>query len=67
LSPLEFYESNIEAYVDEFLNGFNATIFAYGHTGAGKSYTILGNTKAYSESNGVLFLAMKQILSILSK
>ena len=25
------------------MNGFNATIFAYGPTGTGKTYTILGD------------------------
>ena len=27
------------------LKGFNATIFAYGATGAGKTYTMMGNQK----------------------
>ena len=28
--------------IDQFLKGFNATIFAYGQTGAGKTHTIFG-------------------------
>lgn len=28
--------------VEGVLDGFNATVFAYGSTGAGKTYTMLG-------------------------
>ena len=31
--------------VSSFLNGFNSTIFAYGQTGAGKTFTIFGGNK----------------------
>jgi len=27
---------------DNFINGINSTVFAYGITGAGKSYTMFG-------------------------
>jgi len=29
------------------LNGYNATVFAYGATGAGKTYTMMGNCKKH--------------------
>ena len=29
--------------LDNIINGYNATIFAYGMTGAGKTYTMFGN------------------------
>lgn len=32
--------------VDGLLKGFNATIFAYGATGAGKTYTMMGSSKS---------------------
>lgn len=32
----------------DFLNGYNGTIFAYGQTGTGKTYTVEGNTARYS-------------------
>ena len=29
------------------INGFNATVFAYGPTGTGKTHTMLGNQEVY--------------------
>lgn len=37
----------LEESVNQFLVGSNITIFAYGQTGAGKTYSIIGN---YSSS-----------------
>jgi len=31
--------------VEEFLNGYNATILAYGQIGSGKTFTMTGDTK----------------------
>jgi len=33
----------VEDSIKEFLNGINMTIFAYGQTGAGKTYSMIGN------------------------
>ena len=32
-----------------FLGGYNGTIFAYGQTGTGKTYTVEGSAKSYSQ------------------
>ncbi len=40
-----YYERCGKASVDEFLNGYNATIIAFGQVGSGKTYTITGDTK----------------------
>ena len=32
-----------EAAVEDFLRGINATIFAYGQTGTGKTYSMYGS------------------------
>ncbi|KAH0574377.1 Kinesin-like protein [Spironucleus salmonicida] len=37
-----FYESAINKLVQDFLQGFNCSIFAYGQTGSGKTYTMSG-------------------------
>eukprot|EP00727_Mastigamoeba_balamuthi_P002532 m51a1_g12276 putative kinesin heavy chain (192) ;mRNA; f:226847-227593 len=39
---VEFYEGVARNTVNDVLDGFNGTIFAYGQTGAGKSYTMMG-------------------------
>ncbi|XP_033108529.1 kinesin-like protein KIF22-B [Anneissia japonica] len=41
-SQEDIYKSSVSSVLKEVLNGQNASIFAYGPTGAGKTYTILG-------------------------
>ncbi|XP_074866733.1 kinesin-like protein KIF19 isoform X2 [Carettochelys insculpta] len=38
----EVYASTTKVLVDGVISGYNATVFAYGPTGAGKTYTMLG-------------------------
>jgi hypothetical protein len=33
---------DVEPYITSVVEGFNATVFAYGQTGAGKTYTMVG-------------------------
>lgn len=35
----EFFDESIKSIVDEALDGFNCTIFAYGQTSSGKTFT----------------------------
>ena len=42
-SPLvQVYNHTTKFLIDGVLDGYNATVFAYGATGAGKTYTMLG-------------------------
>ncbi|KAL2930700.1 Kinesin-like protein KIN-5C, partial [Bienertia sinuspersici] len=41
----DLYDQAISPIVDEVLEGFNCTIFAYGQTGTGKTYTMEGDGK----------------------
>ncbi|KAG0630812.1 hypothetical protein M758_1G204900 [Ceratodon purpureus] len=41
------FEHCAKEYTDEFLNGYNATIMAFGQVGAGKTYTMAGDTKIH--------------------
>ncbi|XP_037930572.1 kinesin-like protein KIN-7N, partial [Teleopsis dalmanni] len=43
--------------VHSSIQGFNGTIFAYGQTSSGKTYTMMGDT----ENPGVILLAFKEI------
>ncbi|KAK9347247.1 P-loop containing nucleoside triphosphate hydrolase protein [Lipomyces starkeyi] len=38
----DVFSFSIKSTVDDILNGYNGTVFAYGQTGAGKSYTMMG-------------------------
>ncbi|KAJ6743247.1 KINESIN MOTOR DOMAIN-CONTAINING PROTEIN-RELATED [Salix viminalis] len=69
----DLYEQAVVPIVDEVLEGFNCTIFAYGQTGTGKTYTMEGECKrAKSGPNGelpseagVIPRAVKQIFDTL--
>jgi kinesin family protein 5 len=38
----DIFDFSIKPTVDDILNGYNGTVFAYGQTGAGKSFTMMG-------------------------
>ena len=40
-----FLTSNLPSLIKHSMNGYRTTFFAYGQTGAGKSYTVLGEDK----------------------
>lgn len=43
---MDLYDETFRELVDSVLNGFNGTIFAYGQTGTGKTYTMEGKGSA---------------------
>ncbi len=53
----DVYEQTTKPLLDSVLDGFNATIFAYGATGCGKTHTILGSL----DLPGVIFLTMQEL------
>ena len=62
-----------EAAVEDFLRGINATIFAYGQTGTGKTYSMYGSeqvlrdlSRAPPETYGSALKAVLRILAHLS-
>ena len=55
------------AQIDEVLSGYNACIFAYGATGSGKTYTMLGNEKVDGISKLCLREVFKQIAPLKSE
>ncbi|KAH7647812.1 kinesin-like boursin [Cryptosporidium bovis] len=52
-SQRDLFRQYVVPIVDEVLLGFNCTIFAYGQTGTGKTYTMEGDMKEYLESNNM--------------
>ena len=54
------YDAVARATVDDVLSGFNGTIFAYGQTGAGKTFTMEG-VQDPPELRGIIPNAFQQI------
>ena len=53
------FDKSTKFLIDGVVNGYNATVFAYGATGAGKTYTMLGN-----ENNpGIMVLTLEELFS----
>ncbi|RKP15245.1 P-loop containing nucleoside triphosphate hydrolase protein [Piptocephalis cylindrospora] len=53
----QVFEGTTKGLISGVLNGFNATVFAYGATGCGKTHTISGTP----EDPGVIFLTMREL------
>eukprot|EP00976_Prorocentrum_cordatum_P048283 974598-Prorocentrum_minimum.AAC.4 len=53
----EIYNLTTRNLVDGVLEGFNATVFSYGATGAGKTYTMIGDTS----KPGIMVLTLKDL------
>lgn len=63
----EVFDYSIRPTVDDILNGYNGTVFAYGQTGAGKSYTMMGTDIMDEKGKGIIPRIVEQIFtSILS-
>lgn len=59
----DVFDFSIRPTVDDILNGYNGTVFAYGQTGAGKSYTMMGSDIANPEAKGVIPRITEQIFA----
>lgn len=62
-SQQDIYNHSTKSLLEGVIDGYNATIFAYGATGCGKTHTILGST----EDPGVIFLTMKELYACIEK
>ena len=56
-TQVDVFEASTKPLVDGVMNGINCSVFAYGATGAGKTYTMLGNP----DNPGVTFLTMMEL------
>lgn len=56
-SQADVYESTTRSLLDSVLDGYNATVFAYGATGCGKTHTITGT----AQQPGIIFLTMQEL------
>lgn len=53
----DVYEGTTRNLLDSVLDGYNATVFAYGATGCGKTHTITGTP----QQPGIIFLTMQEL------
>jgi len=61
-SQKKVYETTARGVVDSALQGYNATIFAYGQTGTGKTFTMEGfSDQSGVEARGIIPRAIEQI------
>uniref|UniRef100_A0A8R1I7W8 Kinesin motor domain-containing protein n=1 Tax=Caenorhabditis japonica TaxID=281687 RepID=A0A8R1I7W8_CAEJA len=56
----DLYEETFRDLVDSVLNGYNATIFAYGQTGTGKTHTMEGKSDD-PQQRGVIYKCIEHI------
>ncbi|KAK4741843.1 hypothetical protein SAY87_025431 [Trapa incisa] len=65
----DLYDQAVYPIVNEVLEGYNCTIFAYGQTGTGKTYTMEGGARKkngeFPSDAGVIPRAVQQIFNIL--
>lgn len=59
----DIFDFSIRPTVDDILNGYNGTVFAYGQTGAGKSYTMMGTDMEDEQGRGVIPRIVEQIFA----
>lgn len=65
----EVYETTTKPFMAKLVEGYNVTVFAYGATGAGKTHTMMGNTR-YDESSvnaeaGIIPNALQDVFHLL--
>ncbi|NWZ96650.1 KIF3B protein, partial [Nesospiza acunhae] len=63
---VELYDETFRPLVDSVLQGFNGTIFAYGQTGTGKTYTMEG-VRGDPEKRGVIPNSFEHIFTHISR
>ena len=59
----DVFDFSIRSTVDDILNGYNGTVFAYGQTGAGKSYTMMGADIDDEEQRGIIPRIVEQMFA----
>ncbi|XP_075989170.1 kinesin-like protein 64D [Anticarsia gemmatalis] len=65
-SQMDIYVQTASPIVEQVLKGYNGTIFAYGQTGTGKTYTMAGSNTA-PELRGIIPNSFAHIFSHIAK
>ncbi|KAJ7546786.1 hypothetical protein O6H91_08G054500 [Diphasiastrum complanatum] len=59
----DVYEKTVSAMVGGVIQGLNATVFAYGATGSGKTHTMAGT----EDDPGLMVLSLQKIFTLIAK
>ncbi|CAD8107951.1 unnamed protein product [Paramecium primaurelia] len=59
----DIFEQTCKQLIKPVMNGYNATVFAYGPTGTGKTYTMLGN----QETMGISVLTIRDMFEFIKR
>ena len=59
----DIYQITTSNLVKQVVNGFNATVFAYGATGTGKTYTMVGE----GENSGIMIRSVSDLFKIIKQ
>lgn len=65
-TQMDIYNETARPIVDKVLQGYNGTIFAYGQTGTGKTYTMSG-AKTSPQARGIIPNTFAQIFGHIAK
>jgi len=57
----EVFASTLKPVINDVMNGFESTVFAYGQTGTGKTHTMEGEIGADLESEGIIPRSAREI------
>jgi kinesin family protein 18/19 len=63
-SQQKVYEKTCKHLIKILLDGFNASVFAYGATGSGKTHTMIGNKQG---GRGIMYLMLNDIFEAFEK
>lgn len=63
-TQVDVYEQTAKPAIESLLEGYNSTVFAYGQTGTGKTYTMEGYTKnTFDDARGVIPRSIEEIFN----
>ena len=62
ISQEEIYTTSISFLINNIFEGFNSTVFTFGETGTGKTYTMLGD----SNNKGIIYLSLNDIFNYMN-
>jgi centromeric protein E len=64
MSTKHIFDSHVKDIVHSAMGGINQTVFAYGQTSSGKTYTMRGSS---DQDNGLIPLSVKELFGMIDQ